>query len=397
MSGMKYSLGGVRKMKFKNTDGFIKGMFLVLGLTIFLMIRFFNHETLKAEADEYKYIENREGVIWNVSEALQKSREDDRYRYSNVRLFAKDNTVRFEVDVTNICMDEIPEEDFQCFFVDEKGEVLWSFLGTMVRHKNKETTYNSFTFETKELPGKDSTSINFYDFYFKYEDRSIDRTVNKKLMADKFDVKVGDDITLISLEEGENVNYQWCIAEDIASAGLYLEGETGRSLTLHNVDVSQNGLYYFCKIWKSEKICLSNRVRLFVPGKCLIMDGNTYSEEELKPGTEESTPAPEKKPTKKETLRAPKIKLSKGKLGSQKYVQIKLTSYQGTYLEIELKNKGKFQKLKIKKKPIVSYHGKYRLRYTKGNARLYFRVRTYKYINRNKRYSDYSKIASIQI
>ena len=81
----------------------------------------------------------------------------------------------------------------------------------------------------------------------------------------------------------------------------------------------------------------------------------------------------------------------------QKYVQVTLKKYQGTYVEIRAKLKGqKYVRMKLKENRIQKLHGCIKFRYSVSGKRIYFKVRTYRIRKGKKIYSAVSVQKSIK-
>lgn len=81
----------------------------------------------------------------------------------------------------------------------------------------------------------------------------------------------------------------------------------------------------------------------------------------------------------------------------QKYVQVTLKKYQGTYVEIRAKLKGqKYMRMKLKENRIKKLHGRIKFRYSVSGKRIYFKVRTYRIRKGKKIYSAVSAQKSIK-
>ena len=81
----------------------------------------------------------------------------------------------------------------------------------------------------------------------------------------------------------------------------------------------------------------------------------------------------------------------------QKYVQVTLEKYHGTYVEIRAKLKGqKYVRMKLKENRIKKLHGCIKFRYTVFGKRIYFKVRTYQIRKGKKIYSAVSAQKSIK-
>ncbi len=107
-----------------------------------------------------------------------------------------------------------------------------------------------------------------------------------------------------------------------------------------------------------------------------------------------------KKAKKREKLKKPVIRLSKGRtsLGG-KCVKVKVKKYKGTHVQIYIrqKKKGRFVRIKLKKSSIKKNKGLFKLSYSKGGTMLYCKVRTYKKEKGKKQYSKFSKIKKIRL
>lgn len=95
-------------------------------------------------------------------------------------------------------------------------------------------------------------------------------------------------------------------------------------------------------------------------------------------------------------LPRPTILLKKGKKDGNRYVEVVLSKYKGTYADIQVKRGKKYIPINVQRRKISAYKGKYRLVYQKKGIYLYFRVRTWKRVNGKKRYSPYSKPKKIR-
>jgi hypothetical protein len=96
-------------------------------------------------------------------------------------------------------------------------------------------------------------------------------------------------------------------------------------------------------------------------------------------------------------LDTPVIQVKKSRTAEgQNYILIELKKYEGTYADIYVKYKGKYHKLKIKKKTISSYRGQYRLRFQSGGHTMKFKVRTYRIKKGKRQYSNVSKVKQIK-
>ena len=90
-------------------------------------------------------------------------------------------------------------------------------------------------------------------------------------------------------------------------------------------------------------------------------------------------------------MAAPKIKISKGKIGKIRFCLIKLKKYKGSYVEIYVKKgKGKYKKIKLKNNRIKKYKGKFKLKLNVSKVKLRFKVRTYKKKGKKKIFSKYA-------
>ncbi len=96
-------------------------------------------------------------------------------------------------------------------------------------------------------------------------------------------------------------------------------------------------------------------------------------------------------------MTAPKVKITKGKTGSIRYLTIHLKKYKGKYVQIYMKKKGKrFKKINLLYNKIKKYKGKFKLQYLNKNQKLYFKARTYKLKGKKKIYSKYSKVLRVK-
>ncbi len=90
-------------------------------------------------------------------------------------------------------------------------------------------------------------------------------------------------------------------------------------------------------------------------------------------------------------MAAPKIKISKGKIGKIRFCLIKLKKYKGSFVEIYVKKgKGKYKKIKLKNNRIKKYKGKFKLKLNVSKVKLRFKVRTYKKKGKKKIFSKYA-------
>ena len=95
---------------------------------------------------------------------------------------------------------------------------------------------------------------------------------------------------------------------------------------------------------------------------------------------------------------APSLRLSAGKTSDGKlYVQLGLSKYSGSYIEVYFKVDGKnYIKAPLKNKKIAYYNGKLRFSY-KTKSLLYCKVRTYGVKKGKKQYSAFSKERKIRL
>lgn len=106
----------------------------------------------------------------------------------------------------------------------------------------------------------------------------------------------------------------------------------------------------------------------------------------------------QKKKVKLAWYPVPSLRLSAGRTSSGKsYVQIRISKYFGSYVEVYFKVKGKkYIKAPLKKERIAFYNGKLRFSY-KTKSLLYCKVRTYGIKNGKKQYSFFSKEKKIRL
>lgn len=95
---------------------------------------------------------------------------------------------------------------------------------------------------------------------------------------------------------------------------------------------------------------------------------------------------------------APSLHLSAGKTSVGKsYVQVRISKYSGSYIEVYFKVKGKkYIKAPLKRQKIAFYNGKLRFSY-KTKSLLYCKVRTYGIKKGKKQYSYFSKERKIRL
>ena len=105
-----------------------------------------------------------------------------------------------------------------------------------------------------------------------------------------------------------------------------------------------------------------------------------------------------KKKTQTVWYHAPSLRLSAGKTSDGKsYVQIGVSKYLGSYIEVYFKVDGKnYIKAPLKSKKIAFYNGKLRFSY-KTKSLLYCKVRTYEMKKGKKQYSAFSKERKIHL
>lgn len=101
---------------------------------------------------------------------------------------------------------------------------------------------------------------------------------------------------------------------------------------------------------------------------------------------------------KKATLKRPTIRVYKKRAGKNiRYLQIQLKQYQGDMVDIYLKKqKGSYQKLKLKNNSIKKLKKKVNLQYTLKKQTIWLKVRTYKKKGNQTIYSSYSKTVRIR-
>ena len=105
-----------------------------------------------------------------------------------------------------------------------------------------------------------------------------------------------------------------------------------------------------------------------------------------------------KKKTQIAWYQAPMLRLSAGKTSSGKsYVQIGISRYSGSYVEVYFKANGKnYIKAPLKSERVAFYNGKLRFSY-RTKSLLYCKVRTYEIKKGKKQYSAYSKERKIRL
>jgi len=106
----------------------------------------------------------------------------------------------------------------------------------------------------------------------------------------------------------------------------------------------------------------------------------------------------QKKKTRIAWYQAPSLRLSAGKTSDGKsYVQIGISKYSGSYIEVYFKVNGKnYIRAPLKNKKIAFYKGKLRFSY-KTKSLLYCKVRTYGIKKGKKQYSAFSKESKIRL
>ena len=97
-------------------------------------------------------------------------------------------------------------------------------------------------------------------------------------------------------------------------------------------------------------------------------------------------------------FKAPEMHLNKGVTSEGKtYVQVGISKYSGSYVEVYFKVDGKkYVKAPLKSEKITLYKGKLRFSYKKKSV-LYCKVRTYQIKQGKKRYSMFSKERKIRL
>ena len=122
--------------------------------------------------------------------------------------------------------------------------------------------------------------------------------------------------------------------------------------------------------------------------------------EYVQTATTQKTNVSKKQPQakKKATLKRPTIRVYKKRAGKNiRYLQIQLKQYQGDMVDIYLKKqKGSYQKLKLKNHSIKKLKKKVNLQYTLKKQTIWLKVRTYKKKGKQKIYSSYSKTVRIR-
>lgn len=106
----------------------------------------------------------------------------------------------------------------------------------------------------------------------------------------------------------------------------------------------------------------------------------------------------QKKKIRMAWYQAPLLRLSAGKTSSGKsYVQIGISRYSGSYIEVYFKANGKnYIKAPLKSEKVAFYNGKLRFSY-RTKSLLYCRVRTYEIKRGKKQYSAFSKEKKIRL
>ena len=93
----------------------------------------------------------------------------------------------------------------------------------------------------------------------------------------------------------------------------------------------------------------------------------------------------------------PKIKGTTGTYQKIPYVQITLKKYSGTYVEIYIRGRRKYQKIKLKSSFIKRYKAKFKLKCDNKKAVYYFKVRTIVKKSKKRYYSVYSDCIKVKV
>lgn len=513
------------------------------------------------KAANIKNVEEQDGLLVNVSTAFHHGRYVNGYYFSNIIMYMEGETTYFTMTVTNITDIEREEVYFDCPFYNEVGLEIQNIGITICALKPGASIQTI----AKIIDG--DFRIDAYDFSVIFAEKDLldsakDMVINKEIKCDKSEIVNGDSVVLQSEEKGVHATYQWFYAEEMSDAGIPIKGANSREYRISSVSKAYSGNYYYCRVWKEEKVANSKWIKLIVYGEksiqiamagerkvivgdpftlktkfefnpygyqfewyssdennlsnatklenkgsvvtiteykkgskyywCIAKKGSQtivsdafyleiheipdlqepsyedksvcqikklivkqmddkpavklawekcdkekivilrslkknsdyralkqlagnetgYTDKNVKRGkvyyykvvcfNGEVTKAvfqckASAKKIKIDYLMRPVIAVTKGKAGSQKYVQIVLKKYEGEYVDIYMKGKSGYSKLKMEKGKNLTSRKKYRFRYEKGKVKILFRVRTYRNIGGKKYYSRFSKALQIKI
>lgn len=360
-------------------------IFLLLFVIVVVLLSKGGH-TVLAESSN---VMEKDGLIVNVSPAFNKERYVNGYYISNVNVYASEDIVSISMRVKNMLGQKRETTTFDMVFLDKYGrelERVQGFIGEVEASKSMPIgiTISGGVF-----------NIDAYDFTMEFSDEDI--------------VEVSP-LPSPSISPSPSLSPTSSVDEDLKGDRLIkmVEGLSVRQTDNCNVKLSWDmGNAENIIVLRAKEKDMEYELISYMSGKKkefvdeTAVRGKTYFYKVISYNgdlTEEvlSFDAAAKRVTL-DYLIQPIISVTKGKSLGQKYVQITLKRYEGKYVEIYMKDFGKYKKLNINQGKNLCRYKKYRFRYAKGGASLFFKVRTYQMVAEKKRYSKFSQIGKIRI
>lgn len=196
------------------------------------------------------------------------------------------------------------------------------------------------------------------------------KTLSKKLAIKNLKIKAGASMHVnLSWKSNQWADGYQILRSGKGSAGYKVIGEASASKTKYVDKTAKRGRLYFYM------------VRGYIKDEGSTVYGNGL-----------------KRKVQIAWYRAPSLRLSAGKTTDGKsYVQIRISKYLGSYVEVYFKVKGKkYIKAPLKRQKIAFYNGKLRFSY-KTKTLLYCKIRTYEIKKGKKQYSFFSKEKKIRL
>lgn len=196
------------------------------------------------------------------------------------------------------------------------------------------------------------------------------KTLSKKLAIKNLKIKAGASMHVnLSWKSNQWTDGYQILRSGKSSAGYKVIGEASASKTKYVDKTAKRGCLYFYM------------VRGYIKDESSTVYGNGL-----------------KRKVQIAWYRAPSLRLSAGKTSAGKsYVQVGISKYSGSYIEVYFKVKGKkYIKAPLKRQKIAFYNGKLRFSY-KTKSLLYCKVRTYGIKKGKKQYSYFSKERKIRL
>lgn len=97
-------------------------------------------------------------------------------------------------------------------------------------------------------------------------------------------------------------------------------------------------------------------------------------------------------------IATPRISVKKGQSGHVRYILVELKYYEEKNVEIYIsKNNKKFERLKLVSNKIARYKGLFKIKCMVKKQKIRFKVRTYRQTGKKKMYSEFSRVAGVQV